>query len=134
VDVDRDDATAAVSHHARAAELAAQEPLPFAGGAVVKGPVFSRSTYGSPAIARLRWMQLRHQLGDDHPAARAALGRWLVYRKWTPQRGLFTPEAIAWHRESRAAAGYMNRSERRRLTALIAAQVEARAARLERAA
>lgn len=51
--------------------------------------------------------------GEDHPAARAALGRLLYYRGWVPQRGLATPEAVAWHRESGSDPGHMNRAMRR---------------------
>lgn len=68
---------------------------------------------GSPALARMRWRGLVDEHGEDHPAARAALGRYLALRGWVPQRGLKTPEAVAWLRASGAIAGYRNRRERR---------------------
>jgi hypothetical protein len=38
--------------------------------------------------------------GSEHPAARAAKGRWRLYAKHVPQIGLASIEAIAWARES----------------------------------
>lgn len=69
---------------------------------------------------------LRAQLGDDAPAVRAAYGRYLAHSseasrvderhepRAVPQRGSRSPEAVAWHRESGAAPGYMNRHDRAR--------------------
>lgn len=57
--------------------------------------------------------------GEDHPAARAAYGRMLAHFNWAPQRGLNTPEAISWHRETGADPGYMNRTHRRHRAAQV---------------
>jgi hypothetical protein len=70
-------------------------------------------TYSSPGLWNSRRLLAAKSLGDDHPAARAALGRQLEARGSVPQRGLATPEAVAWHRASGADRGYMNRSHRR---------------------
>lgn len=61
----------------------------------------------------MRYEATRRTLGDDHPATRAALGRWLEARGAEPQRGSVTPEAIAWHRASAANPGFFNRHHRR---------------------
>lgn len=70
-------------------------------------------TYRSRGIAAYRWRQLAIELGADHPAARAALGRLNYYRGMTPQKSAVSPEAVAWHRESAAQPGYWNRAARR---------------------
>jgi hypothetical protein len=70
-------------------------------------------TYSSPGLWNSRRLLAAKRLGADHPAARAALGRQLEARGSVPQRGLTTPEAIAWHRASGADRGFMNRSHRR---------------------
>lgn len=73
-----------------------------------------RSTFGSPGIAAYRYRRLAAQLGEDHPATRAARGRLLYYQGAVPQIGLRSVEAVAWLRESGAIRGCWNRSERRR--------------------
>jgi hypothetical protein len=79
--------------------------------------VIGRSTYGSLGIATMRWKQAQAELGDDHPKTRAALGRMRARLGHVPQRSSITPEAIAWHRETRANPGYLNRRHRRHLEA-----------------
>ena len=59
----------------------------------------------------LRAAVARH--GEDHRATHAARGRAMYYLGLVPQRGLVTPAAIAWLRESGAIEGYLNRAERR---------------------
>lgn len=74
----------------------------------------------SPAVRRL-FAQAAHALAvatwsrtdEDHPAIRAAAGRVLAYEA-VPQRGSTTPEAVAWHRETGADPGYMNRTARKK--------------------
>jgi hypothetical protein len=73
-----------------------------------------RRTLGSRGLAMYRYKVLRAELGDDHPATRAAYGRLLFHRGCVPQRDALTPEAIAWRRESGAAPGFSNRHERKR--------------------
>ncbi len=70
------------------------------------------STYGSRGIAAHRYRTAERELGADHPATRAALGRLNFYRGMVPQRGSTSIESIAWHRESGAAPGWLNRRER----------------------
>lgn len=72
-----------------------------------------RRTFGSRGIASYRYHVLARELGAEHPAARAALGRLWFYNGRVPQSHLVTIEAIAWHRESGTIAGYRNRAERR---------------------
>lgn len=79
-------------------------------------------TYSSPGLWNSRRLLAVKRFGADHPATRAALGRQLETRGSVPQRGLTTPEAIAWHRASGADYGYMNRSHRRALAATQATQ------------
>jgi hypothetical protein len=83
-----------------------------------------RSSHGSRGLAAYRWRKLLAQLGADHPATIAALGRLRFYRGDVPQRDSVTPEAIAWFRESGTAA-HWNRHARRR------ARAQALAARRE---
>lgn len=69
------------------------------------------------ARARLRYAQLVKTLGREHAATRAAFGRMLVYGgdgypASVPQRNSASIEAIAWHRESGAQPGYLNRTQR----------------------
>lgn len=45
--------------------------------------------------------------------ARAEFGRLMVYQGRVPQRGLASPEAVAWERESGREPGYYNRRARR---------------------
>lgn len=74
-------------------------------------------TYGSSALARMRHRALVERLGEQHPAAQAALGRyWAVSGSAVPQRGLVSPAAVAWTRESGAIPGWMNQRERYELT------------------
>lgn len=49
----------------------------------------------------------------DHPAIRAAIGRLLYHQGAVPQRGATSIESVAWHRESGAIPGMLNRGERR---------------------
>jgi hypothetical protein len=52
--------------------------------------------------------------GAEHPAARAALGRWWFYLGRVPQAGLASIEAVAWARESGGELRpRWNRSQRR---------------------
>ena len=71
-----------------------------------------RSTHGSRGIARYRLATAARELGPDHPATRAALGRLLFHQGAVPQYGSRTIESIAWHRESGACPGWLNRRER----------------------
>lgn len=76
--------------------------------------IVGRSTYGSAGVARYRVVTAELALGADHPATRAATGRWLARRGNVTQLGATTIEAVAWHRESGADPGYMNRTARKR--------------------
>ena len=71
-----------------------------------------RLTFGSPGLAAYRHRRLLAELGPDHPATRAALGRLRYHRGDVPQRGASSVEAIAWYRESGAIDGYWNRAQR----------------------
>lgn len=83
-----------------------------------------RHTYGSAGIARYRVAQLERELGRDHPATRAAYGRFLGRTlAAVPQRGSTTPEAIAWARESGAAPGYSNTQPQRDAQGAVWAQL-----------
>jgi hypothetical protein len=69
-------------------------------------------TFPSKGLTTARYKILRERHGDDHPATRAAYGRFLFYLRHVPQVDSVTPEAIAWRRESGAAPGYLNRTHR----------------------
>lgn len=86
-----------------------------------------RSTYGSRGLANMRHMMLRRDLGDEHPAVRAALGRLLALSGMVPQRDSVTPEAVAWHRESGAIPGWRNRAARRDASRRARAEADAEA-------
>jgi hypothetical protein len=64
--------------------------------------------------ARRDHVRAAAQHGEDHPAARAALGRLWFYLGRVPQVGLASIEAIAWARESGGMQRpRWNRSQRR---------------------
>jgi hypothetical protein len=85
-----------------------------------------RSTFGSPYIAHRLYRLAVIQHGEDHPAARAAYGRWMACRGTVPCT-IHGPAYVAWLREHGGMfAGYHNRHKRRRtrrqLAALAAAE------------
>lgn len=61
-------------------------------------------------------------VGDGSAAHHAALGRLYVHTGMVPQRGLATPEAVGWERESGREPGYLNRRMRQFLDELAARQ------------
>jgi len=67
-------------------------------------------------VRAMRELDAANELhGADHPATRAARGRYLYYLGSVPQRGAESPEAVAWFRESGISPGYLNRARRRSL-------------------
>jgi len=83
-------------------------------------PIYpSDLTYSEPARRARRTRELENAVsiwaGTDelHPAIRAAMGRLLFHQGAVPQSGADTIESIAWHRESGARPGWLNRTERR---------------------
>lgn len=55
--------------------------------------------------------------GEDHPASRAARGRFWFYAGRVPQRGATSIEAVAWARESAGSRPVWNRTQRRHAAA-----------------
>lgn len=77
-------------------------------------PSIPRFTYHSVGLANMRYQGLRLLVGDDHPATLAARGRYFALRGDVPQRtSAPTPDVIAWHRETAAIPGYLNRRARK---------------------
>lgn len=77
------------------------------------GVSIPRSTYGSVGLAAWRATALEAALGADHPATRAAPGRWRALAGHLPQKYVHPSiEAVAWHREM-GERGLHNRSMRR---------------------
>ena len=71
------------------------------------------------ARARIAYTKFKKLYGEDALPTRAALGRMLFhggdgYEKAVPARQSTTIESIAWHRESGAQPGFMNRTYRRK--------------------
>ena len=87
-------------------------------GESVPEPRGRRVEHFGPALARRlaadRHAVVQRELGDDHPATRAARGRLAYHQGMVPQLGSTSLEAIGWYRESGQIEGYLNRTERRR--------------------
>ena len=68
------------------------------------------------AVTRCRWLLCKSVLGEDHPATRAAFGRYVAASGGGPPQSHGLPAWVAWGRE--LTPGYLNRSSRRRRTDL----------------
>lgn len=81
-------------------------------------PTASPAAPMSPAIWRNRMERTKATHGELHDAVQGAAGRYLAAMTGTPgaavpQKGATTPAAVAWHRYTKAQAGFMNRRMRR---------------------
>lgn len=70
------------------------------------------------AFARLRYARVVREHAEDSPVVRAALGRMLYHGGDGYEASVLQPdddtiESIAWHRESGAQPGFMNRAMRK---------------------
>lgn len=75
----------------------------------MNNPSIPRSSYGSVALAAWRLRALEALHGADHPATRAALGRWRALAGLPAVEGA----VVAWHRELASPLGMNNRSARK---------------------